>query len=108
MTKKHKLSERGRRRAGERAAVDLARDRLRAAELAPGGTPGRPIVVDSAHVIEGQARDLRCAICEAEVILEEHDAVTHEGTLVRRVRVICKECHVPRLIWFRIERPRPN
>jgi len=81
---------------------------MRAAEISPGGTPERPIVVDSAQVIDGRARDLLCVVCEANVILEEHDAIPHGDVILRRAKVVCKECHTPRVIWFRVERPRPN
>lgn len=108
MTKKHKLSKRGQRRAAERAAVSIAKDRVRLAELEPGGGPERPIVVDTAAVIDGRAEHTPCAVCEAGLMLKEHDAVTHETVSLRRTKLVCKECHTPRVIWFRIERPQPN
>jgi hypothetical protein len=64
--------------------------------------------VTSAQVIDGLARETRCAVCEASVILEEHDAIPQNDLILRRVRVVCKECHTPRVIWFRVDRPRPN
>jgi hypothetical protein len=108
VTKKHKLSKRGQRRAAERAAVSLAKDRVRLAELEPGGAPERPIVVDSASVVESRARDTRCAVCEAGLELADHDVVAHAGASLRRTRLVCKECHTPRVIWFRIAPPMAN
>jgi hypothetical protein len=108
MTKKHKLSPRGQRRAAERAAVSLAKDRVRLAELAAGGAPERPIVVESAAQIEGQARDTRCAVCEAQLQLEDHEVVPNAGTSLRRVRLVCRECHTPRVLWYRITPRAPN
>jgi hypothetical protein len=105
MTKKHKLSPRGQRRAAERAAVQLAKDRVAAAKLVPGGAPERPLAVASASVIELRARDTPCAVCAAGLILEEHEAVAHDGEGLRRLRLVCKECHAPRVMWFRIEQP---
>lgn len=108
MTKKHKLSPRGQRRAAERAAVDLAKDRVRLATLEPGGAPERPIVVETVAVIEVRATDTRCAVCEGGLQLEEHEVVTHGDVSLRRTRLRCRQCHTPRLIWFRIARPQPN
>jgi hypothetical protein len=108
MTKKTKLSPRGQRRAAERAAVKLAKDRVRLAELEPGGSAERPLVVDSAAVIEPRAKDTRCAVCESALDLEDHEVVTEAGQSLRRVRLVCKLCHTPRTLWFRLERPMPN
>ena len=108
VTKKHKLSERGRRRAGERTAVKMAQDRVRLAELSPGGAPERPVVVESAAVVDGRARDTRCAVCEAGLDLDEHEVVAHGAVSLRRVRLTCKECHTPRVLWFKIEPRLPS
>ncbi len=108
MTKKRRLSPRGLRRSAERAAIDLAKDRVRLAELEPGGSPERPIVVETASVIDGRARDTRCAVCEAELTLDDHEVVEHARGRLRRTRLTCRECHAPRVIWFRIEPPRAN
>lgn len=108
MTKKHKLSARGQRRAAERGAVSLAKDRVRLAELSPGGAAERPIVVDSAAVIDGRARATPCAVCEGQLTLEEHEVVAHAGVNLRRTRGLCRECHTPRVLWFRLEPPRPS
>jgi hypothetical protein len=108
VTKKHKLSPRGQRRAAERAAVSLAKDRVRLAELEPGGAPERPLVVTSASVIDGRARDTLCAVCEAGLELEDHEVVAHASGSLRRARLVCKECHTPRTIWFRIVPPLPS
>jgi hypothetical protein len=108
VTKKHKLSPRGQRRAAERAAVDLARDRVKLAELSAGGAAERPIVVETPSVIEGRARDLRCAVCEGEVTLDEHEAVEQGGVRLRRVKTVCRECHTPRILWFRLVPKLPS
>jgi hypothetical protein len=108
VTKKRKLSPRGQRRAAERAAVELARQRVRLAELEPGGTAERPIVVESASVIETRARDTPCAVCEGALEVVEHASVAHGESRLRRVDLRCRACHAPRSIWFRIEPPRLN
>jgi hypothetical protein len=104
VTKRHKLSKRGVKRADERAAVQLAKDRVRLAELSPGGAPQRPLAVESASLVEVRAKETPCAVCEARLDLKDHDAV--DG--LRRVRLVCKECHVERVIWFRLDLPRLN
>ncbi len=108
MTKKHKLTDRGKRRAAQRAAVALAKDRVRLAELEPGGAPERPISVVSAAVIETRTRDTPCAVCEAGLDLQEHEAFTVDGVSLRRTRSVCKQCHATRMLWFRIDPLRSN
>jgi hypothetical protein len=76
--------------------------------MSPGGAPERPIVVESAAVIEGRARDSRCAVCEAELDLEEHEVATHAGQSLRRVKLTCRECHTPRVIWFKLAPRLPS
>jgi hypothetical protein len=108
VTKKRKLSPRGQRRAAERDAVDRARKRVQMAKEQPGGHPGRPIAVASAAVIEARARAVPCAVCQAALDLDAHEATTHDGLSLRRVRLVCKECHTPRELWFHIEPPLPS
>jgi hypothetical protein len=108
VTKKHKLSPRGQRRAAERAAVSRAKDRVKLAQLSPGGAAERPLSVESASVIDGAARDTPCAVCEAELELKEHDAVVVDEVRLRRVSLVCRECHTPRELWFRIVPRAPN
>jgi hypothetical protein len=90
------------RRAAERALRKdvVARERLSAA--APGGARDRPLVVTSVSVIESMARSTPCIQCAGELELRDHAAPS--GTL-RVVRLVCRLCHAPREIWFKVEPP---
>jgi hypothetical protein len=96
---------RSERRAADRALrkeID-ARDKL--ATAAPGGALAHPIVVTSAAVVEGRARSTPCPQCGGELDLRRHDAGPGD---VRIVQLICRLCHTPRTIYFRIEAPPVN
>lgn len=96
------------RRAEERAQRKLVRERERLAAAAPGGAPDRPIAVSSASVIEGHARSTPCAQCGGELDLRDHAAEIHGGRALRVTRMICRTCHAPRALWFRIEATLPS
>ena len=100
-----KRPQRTERRAEERAARGLVRDRERLARLSPGGTPDRPIVVESSAVIEPRVRSLPCAQCEGSYRIEDHQA---PSAALRAVSVSCTHCGTARQLWFRIERPLAN
>ncbi len=108
MTKKHKLSERGRRRVAERAAADHVRDRARLARLEPGGTPERPITVEAVPLVELRATGTPCALCDGPLQLDEHAAETHGGVSLRVARLTCRRCHARRELYFLLAPPRPN
>lgn len=97
--------ERTQRRARERAARRLVRDRERLARLSPGGSPDHPIDVDSAAVIEGRAASFRCLQCDGEYTVDEHRSA---GPGLRVVAVKCRTCHVPRELWFRLGSSAPS
>ncbi|HEY0714368.1 MAG TPA: hypothetical protein VGF45_16920, partial [Polyangia bacterium] len=59
-----------------------------------------PLVVSSAAVIDGRARAEPCVQCGGELDLRNHSA---ESASLRRTDLICRLCHAPRSIWFRIE-----
>jgi hypothetical protein len=79
------------------------RQRLTAA--APGGAADRPLVVSSAAVVDGRARSEPCIQCGGELDLRNHSA---EGATLRLVTLVCRLCHTPRSIWFRIESTLAN
>lgn len=95
-------------RQAERAAQKLVRERERLAELEPGGTPARPIEVESAAVVEVQALGAPCIQCGGSMRLEEHAAEGHAGQLLRVVRMRCPSCGTRRVRWFRVSPPRLN
>ncbi len=92
---------RAERRALAREAEKLARRREKLAELSPGGSPERPIAVETASLVEPIARGTRCARCEGSVRVEEH--VVERG--LRVARVVCGSCGARRSVWFRIAAP---
>jgi hypothetical protein len=100
-----KRPDRTARRARERAARQLVRDREKLASLVPGGSEGRPIEVDSSAVIEGRVRGMPCVQCEGGYRIADHRSV---GAGVRAVDVRCERCGVARTVWFRIVVDEPN
>jgi hypothetical protein len=106
MTKKPRA--RTERRAQARAHEKLARDRERLARLEAGGAPERPIVVESASLVEVHARALRCTKCEGELRVDEHAAPVVGGAVLRVARLVCPACGAKREAWFRVERALPS
>jgi len=100
-----KRPERTSRRAQERAARDLVRDRERLAALSPGGTRERPIEVASTSVIEPRINSLACPQCEGRYRVRDHRSA---GSGLRDVDVRCTTCSTPRTLWFRLVSSEPN
>jgi hypothetical protein len=92
------------RRAAEREARQLVRDREKLAKLVAGGSREHPIAVESAAVVEVRARATPCPQCAGELRVTEHRA---EAGL-RVVRAVCNQCHVARELWFRLTSNEPN
>jgi hypothetical protein len=103
---KRPRSERRAADRGLRKEID-AREKLAAA--APGGAAAHPLVVSSAAVIEGRAGSTPCPQCGGQLDLQRHDAVAGaRAGSDRVVRLTCRLCHTPRLIYFRIQAPQAN
>jgi predicted Zn finger-like uncharacterized protein len=100
-----KRPERTERRARERAARQVVRDREKLAGLLPGGSAERPIEVESSAVIEGRVRSMPCAQCEGAYRVVDHRST---GAGMRALDVRCERCGVGRTIWFRIVSAEPN
>jgi|SRR5580704_2768135 hypothetical protein len=100
-----KRPERTARRADERAARQLVRDRERLAKLSPGGSAEHPIHVDSAAVVEVRTEALPCPQCAGSYRLVEHRSA---GVGLRAVDVVCRTCGAPRTLWFRLDSHEPN
>lgn len=81
----------------DRAKLEDAREQL--ARISPGGSPERPLVVESASVVEPRALALGCARCAGELRLEDHAAVQGQ----RRVRARCRSCGAVREVWLRLD-----
>jgi hypothetical protein len=93
------------RRARERKARALVREREKLAALSMGGARERPIEAESAAVIEPRVRAMPCPQCEGAFRIHDHAS---EGGGVRRIEVTCQQCTVRRSLWFRIVEPEPN
>ena len=106
MTKKPRA--RTLRREQARSNEKLARDREKLARLETGGSPDRPVVLESASQIEVHARTLRCPRCEGDLHIEEHEAPTVGERRLRLVRMVCPRCGARREAWFRIEAKLPS
>jgi hypothetical protein len=96
---------RSERRQVERALRKDVGARQRLIAAGPGGARDRPLAVTSASVIEGQARSVPCIQCGGQLDLLHHAA---EGGALRVLKLICRLCHAPREIWFRIDAPQAN
>ncbi|HEX8795089.1 MAG TPA: hypothetical protein VF765_29280 [Polyangiaceae bacterium] len=105
---KRKPTARNLRREATRTAQKLARDRERLARLEPGGTPERPIEVESASQIEPHAMATTCLRCDGPNRVAEHAAATVDGERLRCVHLVCSRCGARRELWFRITAALPS
>jgi hypothetical protein len=96
------------RREAARAKEKLARDREKLARLETGGSPERPIPLESASQVEVHAGSLPCTRCDAVVRIEEHLARTIGDQRLRLVRLVCPRCGTRRDAWFRLEPKLPS
>jgi hypothetical protein len=72
-----------------------------AAEL-PGGSPEQPIDVTSAAVVEGKARATPCIQCGGDLDLRGDRATSTGRGILRELALVCRRCHAPRTLWFRV------
>jgi len=99
---------RRKRREQERALrKQVRRTEALAGEL-PGGAPDRPIDVTSASVVEGKARGTPCIQCGGELELRGDRATSTARGILREIALICRRCHAPRTLWYRIRPPAGN
>lgn len=85
----------------EREQHKLLAHKSKLAELAEGGSPQRPMGVESASVIEARAASLPCIACEQPCRVVAHEALVDENR-VRRVELVCPRCATRRYVYFRI------
>ena len=93
------------RRAEERAARRLVRDREKLAALSRGGSAEHPIEVPSSAVVETRVNNSTCPQCEGTYRIVEH---TSPSSGLRRVDVRCQQCGAPRALWFRLVSDDPS
>jgi hypothetical protein len=90
-------------REQQRALRKTVRQLERLAAQLPGGSPERPIEVTSASVVATKARAVPCVQCEAvEMELRGDKATSTARGVLRELALVCRQCHAPRAIWFRL------
>jgi hypothetical protein len=87
------------RRLAQRQHV---RDLDRLARRAPGGSPERPLEIDTPPLVEVIAGTTPCPLCHGSFRLDEHAAETIDGRRLRVARVTCTSCGIAREIYFRL------
>lgn len=96
------------RREQERALrKDVRKTELLARQL-PGGTAADPIDVEAPAVAEVKARSTACPQCGGELEIVGDRADTSPRGVLREVRLVCRLCHAPRTLWFRVAPRAPN
>ena len=98
-----KKSPRTERRESERAALKIARQREKLATLEEGGSPERPIAMESASQVEAHARSISCARCGGSLLVAEHTAETIDHARLRVARMTCPTCGARRSVYFRLK-----
>lgn len=96
------------RRARERELRRSVRELEKLAAAAPGGAADRPLVVSSAALVEGRARDTPCVQCGGALELRQHRATAVGDRLLREVDLVCRLCHAPRTLWFQVAAALPS
>jgi hypothetical protein len=79
------------------------RDLERLARIEPGGSPDRPLVIDSPAVVDIRAVAKPCPLCGGPLRLEEHAATEIGGTRLRVATVSCTQCGTRRSLYFRLD-----
>ena len=96
------------RREQERALRATVRRIERLAGELPGGTPERAIEVASSSVVDLKARALPCLQCAGQLDIKGERAESTARGVLRAIDLVCRQCHAPRTLWFRIAAPGPN
>lgn len=86
---------------------EVRRTEALAAEL-PGGSSERPIDVVSASIVDGKARATPCIQCGGELDIRGDRAASTARGVLREIALVCRRCHAPRVLWFRVVPPSTN
>jgi hypothetical protein len=86
-----------------RSDQKIADARVKLAALQEGGAPERPIVIESASLVEVRAESLLCPRCSERLECKEHLAEEIDGVSLRVARMQCRACAAPRVVYFRIQ-----
>ena len=73
-----------------------------------GGSPQLPIDVTSASVVETKARSTPCVQCGGDLDLRDDRATSTARGILREMSLICRRCHAPRTLWYRVAPPATN
>jgi hypothetical protein len=96
------------RRERERALRKDVRQIERLARQLPGATPESPIEIEAPAVAEIQARATPCPQCGGELELRGDRADSTPRGVLRELSLVCRLCHAPRHLWFRVLPRSPN
>jgi len=96
------------RRAQAREHQQLVRDLERLARLEEGGSPERPLVIDSPVLVDLLAVAKPCPLCGGMLRLEEHTALTEGATRLRVAHVACTACGIRRAFYYRLAEQSPH
>lgn len=86
----------------------LVRDLERLALRSTGGSPRRPIAVETPTQVEPISQGTSCPLCEGALRLEHHAAETHDGLRLRVAHVRCAQCGTRRALYFRLANSLPH
>ncbi len=103
-----KPPERAARRLRGRAHAKLVQDLERLARLKPGGTPERPLEIDSPTRVDVIAQRTPCPLCDTTLRLDAHTAETVRGIRLRVAHVTCTACGTKRALYFRLAGAQPH
>jgi hypothetical protein len=90
------------RRERDRALKKDVRNTERMARALPGGSRATPIEVPASSVVELAVRDTRCPQCNGALDLRGDRAESTARGILREVDAVCRLCHTPRRLWFRL------
>jgi hypothetical protein len=96
------------RREQERALRKDVRNVERLARQLPGATPEAPIEIDAPAVAEIKARATPCPQCGGELDVRGDRADSTPRGIVRELALVCRRCHAPRSLWFRVRHSAPS
>lgn len=103
-----KKSARAERRERERALDKIHRQREKLAALEPGGSPERPLEVESASLVEPRSAAEPCLRCGGEMKNAEHRAESIDQRRLRVAVARCARCGHGRTFYFRLVPTAPS
>jgi len=90
------------KREGERQLRKQVQRVEREARGLPGGAAERPLEVASAAVVEVKARAVPCLRCGGQLDIRRDQATSTPRGVLRELALVCRVCHGPRTMWFRV------